>query len=363
VYHRGFGILSFVAAVRGSMMTCRLSIRVAVSAALALVAGRAAVAGEYDWLLPDAQLDAESLACAEKYVQAILDYQPQDSRADPREWWFDVFDYASKQFWMSVYEAGVDATVVQVMGKFGQEGPEADLRLMLGGAPVLLPDRQGLITIDLVSRARERNRHRLALWRAVQLRAAQAQVRLFTKRPELFERFYHMVLWSGLVFGPEGAYSSFGILYHDLQNDIRAHVDDEYWWYARLFLILQRAAPVQERSAKDLKPEELYNQYVTWSAAIGPQIKYLYPIPGKLRWGHSRLDAWMADWNTRNLDLPDTPFDDWPQDRKPPSAFLMRGFVSTTPPKGIEELVEKEGRCGRQIRPLPTAPDQDQRPD
>ena len=146
--------------------------------------------------------------------------------------------------------------------------------------------------------------------RELQLLACKVQVEMFLKDPDLFERYYRLLVWSEQFFGRPRYHglSKVGSLDKHFRKD-----GEDYWWYARDFLILAHATDADAFVNRDA-PTELAAQYAMWRKWIDDNFTKLVPHETKPIWQvkpiwhRGRIER-LFGGDLKPLNQPTEPFD------------------------------------------------------
>lgn len=139
---------------------------------------------------------------------------------------------------------------------FGQEGARADLAwAMAYGGGGLLPDRGA---VDPPHRDKTAKDPRVLGMREVNRMICQAEVERWLREPEFGERYYGVVVWSGVLFSyPDADATDFQVLLRDVAEHFPQAGDADYWFYARAFLVLAHSVGRDDlyrgKDAQDLR--------------------------------------------------------------------------------------------------------------
>jgi hypothetical protein len=187
----------------------------------------------------------------------------------------------------------------------------------------------------------------------------EIQVRMFLNDPDLLERYYHAVIWSGVFIEHGGSMEmeewwSLMQKVHGLDWDARDSVPgDDYWWYAREFMLLAHATG-RDDLLRDVDASELYSRYEKWGRWMRSNVwkdtgwTRFFPHPDKPIW--VERESLLAEGRPL-LKIPVLPFADWDTDlvSPPPASSLASDPFSALTFLFGDKMPMLEGRtvCGR----------------
>jgi hypothetical protein len=153
--------------------------------------------------------------------------------------------------------------------KFGRHGPQADFAwaIALGEFGINFGAGKG------AGLYQERNLQE-AVYRAVQLEVAEAQMKYFLQNPALLERYCHFLYWGEWM-------DAGGKMYQTLKHPTMSRLaSGEFWWRARDFLVLKLVtdSPCPEGTT----PNMLYDIAVRWNevlSSVPPKYNADLPFP------------------------------------------------------------------------------------
>jgi len=147
--------------------------------------------------------------------------------------------------------------------------PKADFRLLFSAPDLLMPLRGGPTNnarVKINSKQlppSELTRRRLAVCRQ--------EVVLLLHHPQCLRRYYHAVVWSGLLFpgGSANVGLALGRTIDETQHGFKRATKDEYWWWARNVIILLYATNRVDM-LNGVEPNHLkmvFGKWVRWAKA------------------------------------------------------------------------------------------------
>jgi hypothetical protein len=182
---------------------------------------------------------------------------PADQSVPSQVYWSRVGHQAAATFWQFSEGPSADADLRYYVDRFGTSGARADFAWMLAGAPELVPDyhiRRKFPDTD------DGRLHETGL-RRIQAVICKEEVTRFLQDPEMLQRFYAAVLWSGRFFGiGDAQWIHISYLLGELR---KGFADDDYWQCARAFVLLAHATS-RDDLFTNVTPTELKKQFVQW---------------------------------------------------------------------------------------------------
>ena len=219
---------------------------------------------------------------------------------------------------------------------FGKHGADADLRWVLAANPA-----------SLVNRDRQpiRAHGKMAKYPHAQMAISEALVPRLLAEPDLRQRYWELVLYSRSLLrnDPTDTGSLFGIAIAAVQDGFAKGDKTDYWYYARLFMVLAHATSWDD-SLKEYKADDLASAYRAWRKWFDENEVYLVADQEKHRWrldesakskriktnAHEELPSLknlefpFSDWGKTQSNSSSSPSSEpyvWP---KPPSPQIMR---------------------------------------
>jgi len=233
----------------------------------------------------------------------------------PVDYWLEVLTAAHSAFWDFVRSDADDADLKDVLDQFGKDGDQADFRLLFCDPFVLVPTGQGNSKFKPFPLVREKHGISSEEFHAISLKVCRLQVESFLGNPALLQRYYEAVLWSGWL-----RFDDIVILARaadGTREGFESGPADDYWWYARNFLLLACATDRMDvlRGAEASLLKERFDSWYTWLYSTQESGKRLNFDTGRLIWSlhvapWARLRSDQLFPNTKR-ELPIKPFDDW----------------------------------------------------
>ena len=254
--------------------------------------------------------------CAEQNWNIFFSTEPSKPYAmydDKAEWWADLMQKLNQVFRERCERDSFEHALPSLLREFGQHGDLEDLKICLAFPEVFFvqsygaPAIQGRFPVNTPIGVLRRRR-----MRELQLLACKVQVEMFLKDPDLFERYYRLLVWSEQFFGRPR--------YHGLSkvSSLDKHFrkdGEDYWWYARDFLILAHATDADKFVKRDA-PTELAAQYARWRKWVNDNVTKLVPHETKPIWQvkpiwhRGRIER-LVGGELKPLHQPTEPFDGW----------------------------------------------------
>lgn len=239
-------------------------------------------------------------------------------------YWHEVGTALNNWYLKAVDEHGIRCVSECLMHHFGRHDSIADTRIILTNPLVWLainsPRPRWAVRMrpdpeeDVLETEAD-------LWYIlVQKEACRAEVMRFSEDPNIVGRYYQALLAGRTPFGgPIGNYQTFLYQWNMLQEVFTGNtLDAQYWWSARMFIILAHATESDDCWI-GTEPAEMHAAYLRWQKRLSPHVLYLLPIPDKSSWGFHPEAALSREWPSQDLQaLPTAVFPDWPSGPIPP---------------------------------------------
>ncbi|UCG48790.1 MAG: hypothetical protein JSU94_03230, partial [Phycisphaerales bacterium] len=216
--------------------------------------------------------------------------------------------------------------LTRVIHQFGKRGPLADMKLCLADASLMIPQQYNQPIPLYYSSNEQEKKPELekiaAKYRDMLNLVCKIQVRMFLKDPDLLERYYNVVIWSEVFLKDHGPMEmgQWWSLLRKLGLDWDSMDGDDYWWYAREFVLLAHATG-RDDLLRDGDSMELYEACEKWRAWMWTNIwkdtswTRFFPHPDKPIW--VERDSLLAVGRGL-VKKPSLPFPDWDMKVLPP---------------------------------------------
>jgi hypothetical protein len=227
------------------------------------------------------------------------------SAPQPRDqaWWADTAGQIGATYWRTVDVANPARDAAEFVGLFGRPGTAFDLAWALADPDVFLVSFS-----NLSPRAAGRTacaKH----WRALQLAAAEAQVRRFLREPDALRRYSDLVLFLEVAFPLDDHDGFVDALVASVERGLKDGDPSEFYWYARTIVFLCHLTG-RDDLLKDVAPEEVGKAFDAWRRWLaGGGRARLRVDAARCRWVHD--PAHDNRGTLADLSPPKVPFPDW----------------------------------------------------
>jgi len=262
-------------------------------------------------------------------IEPLVDYE---EHSDPNIWWLDLASALNMEFWRLCWLEDYEQHLTRLIRQFGKHGPMVDIKLCLTD-PSFMPQHYDHAP-RLFSAELRREKPELetiaARDRQIQNLVSKIQVDMFLEDPDLLERYYNLIIWSG-QFSSASLNEWWSFVRRVVGLDEFLYTDErdpDYWWYARQFMLLAHATG-RDDLLRDVDPTDLSPRCETWDNWVWTNIwedeewTRFFPHPHKPIW--VERDSLLAE-GRELIYRPALPFPDWDTKVLPPPDTLFSDF-------------------------------------
>ena len=231
-------------------------------------------------------------------------------------YWLDIFLQCNDLFERSLLnQPNLDRKLAFFVNQFGREGPEADIRWIAVYPSATLPLRSRPVSKGSDISVGD------TTCRSLQMRLSEYLTRRLIAEPKIRRRYWHVVAWRGAWFiGYPNKTHPFmepsvvfpltaGFTYRGITRGPK----DEYWWWARNFVLLAHATG-RDDLLKNANPAQLHKVAKQWYRWYTKNERFLRPDKKYPRWIYDTGAIFTESfWKNRlpEFDFPKAPFPDW----------------------------------------------------
>jgi hypothetical protein len=251
------------------------------------------------------------------YIKEADAIQPYEKFEEPAQYWLMVSEAANRHYreLLTTSPEYAEDTWQCYLDCFGRDGAQADLRWYLADVGLWLPTFSDRPSWAWLPQTRdEAPQATLKLFDALleqELIACRLQTIELINDPEVLDRHYRFVVWSGAMFNrdPHWHFDRL-IAFAERMAENWTAESDWYWWYARNFVYLVHATSRDDLLA-DVDPEQLHLIFATWMNWVRENRKHLYPNPERPVWNYGTIPMRPAGAKVAGLHVPEKPVPDW----------------------------------------------------
>jgi hypothetical protein len=209
-------------------------------------------------------------------------------------------------FYQAVESYELESFFKYYVSVFGKEGAEADLRWILAANPA-----------SLVGREREpiRGHGKTAKYPRAQLGIAEALVPRLLKEPAIRQRYWEANLYARCFLRASGDGSLLGISIATVHAGFEKGKKEDYWYYARIFVMLAHATHWDE-PLRGYRPDDLVAAFHVWRKWYEENEEYMVADQEQHRWRLDEQAKAKGSKTNKHDELPALkeltyPFSDW----------------------------------------------------
>jgi hypothetical protein len=250
-----------------------------------------------------------------KCWQEIQDLEPivkLGKGPDTLGYWKELGIRSSAIFWTTIAGPMDKESLHYFIKQFGKHGAEADIRWVLTNPVILLPYSEPSPYQYSGNDPNLKIFNKRVMF--LNQESSKYLVELFLDKPDLLDRYYHMLIWSGRYLGwsDESQNFKFEWRHEFLRKEFagKAH-PEHFWWKCREFILMAHATGRDDLWI-DSKPEEYPKICVKWIHWMKLQYHFLEPHPEKPIWyrpPNEKAHLWMK--SIKPLKIPAQPFPDY----------------------------------------------------
>jgi len=223
----------------------------------------------------------------------------------PGSYWIDVLTGANEPLWRYVQTGACTESGLQfVLERFGEEGPQADFRLLFANTFLTIPDRWGSPDGDWTRQEQGMSSEE---FNALKFQICKLQVKHLMAQPEKLARYYRAIMWSGLFCFPNQL-PELGMVVKKTEEVFGSPQPEEYWWAARNFLMLASATDRTDL-LRNVNPSDLKPLFHSWRVWFRQNFRHLLFDRERFVW--MLVPQEVPFQSTRDRPEPTAPFADW----------------------------------------------------
>lgn len=243
--------------------------------------------------------------------------RPQKMDRDSiNSYWIMIFFQCNELFEKSLLtQPNLDRKLALFVNRFGRDGPAADIRWVAVFPSATLPLRSRPVSKDNDRPVGDTTA------RSLQMHLSELLTRRFVKEPKTLRRYWHIMAWRGAWFVgypnnthpflvPSVAFPmTAGFTYRGITRGPK----DEYWWWARNFVLLAHATG-RDDLLKNADPAHLHKKAEQWYRWYTWNERFLRPDTKYPRWIWDITAIYNQSFWKNTLpefEFPNAPFPDW----------------------------------------------------
>lgn len=252
--------------------------------------------------------DGPDIEAAKRCWEEMKRAAAENDYADYRykvEYWAEVLLGANEPLWRFVQtDACTESGLQFILERFGEEGPQADFRLLFANTFLTIPDRWGSPDCGWT---RQEQGFSSEEFNVLKFQICKLQVKHLIAQPGKLARYYRAVMWSGLFCFPNQL-PELGMVVKKTEEVFESPQPEEYWWAARNFLMLAYATDRTDL-LRNVNPSDLKPIFHSWRVWFRQNFRHLLFDRERFVW--ILVPQEVPFQSMRDRPKPEAPFADW----------------------------------------------------